>query len=238
MKKNISSGPASRRPFTVRVLLALFCILSVVLPSSVGVFARYTATGSARNFQLDIKANYHITFDAESGGYSGIPYGAAASLYIGSSTALTSIKGNLDNTGLICTYILETDGANHYSVTYRGNTVTGSYSGKLYKSLPIGILNNNGQKQYTSAKLYSFRLTDNDILVRDMIPCKAADGKIGMYDRKSGVFYGNAGSGTFIEGPGIGDGSPDGMVTFNEDGTAVIWTPFTVLTALWEEVTE
>lgn len=49
-------------------------------------------------------------------------------------------------------------------------------------------------------KLYYAKIWDDDTLVRDFVPCKNASGTIGLYDMVNGVFYQNAGSGTFTAG--------------------------------------
>lgn len=50
-------------------------------------------------------------------------------------------------------------------------------------------------------KVYYCKVWENGILVRNMIPCKNPSNVAGMYDTVNGVFYTNAGSGTFITGP-------------------------------------
>lgn len=53
----------------------------------------------------------------------------------------------------------------------------------------------------TYCKIYSCKVYENDILVRDFIPCyRKSDGVIGLYDMVNGVFYTNAGAGTFTKG--------------------------------------
>ncbi len=52
-----------------------------------------------------------------------------------------------------------------------------------------------------SLKMYSCQIYDNGTLVRDFIPCKNSSGTVGLYDNVNGVFYTNAGSGTFTAGP-------------------------------------
>jgi hypothetical protein len=50
------------------------------------------------------------------------------------------------------------------------------------------------------ARLYNFSISDNGILVRDLIPVRV--GNVGyMYDKVSGKLFGNAGTGSFILGP-------------------------------------
>jgi len=51
-------------------------------------------------------------------------------------------------------------------------------------------------------KVYSFKMWDGDTLVRNMVPVQRdSDDEIGMYDLMHGVFYPNAGTGTFTAGP-------------------------------------
>ena len=52
-------------------------------------------------------------------------------------------------------------------------------------------------------KLYSYQLYDGETLVRDFIPVKLTDGTVGLLDKVSELFYGNAGTGSFIAGPAI-----------------------------------
>lgn len=51
------------------------------------------------------------------------------------------------------------------------------------------------------AKLYSCRIYDNGILIRNFIPCINEENEIGLYDFVNSKFYGNAGTGVFIPGP-------------------------------------
>lgn len=52
-----------------------------------------------------------------------------------------------------------------------------------------------GYCRYRSCQIY-----DSDVLVRDLIPCRWHDGRVGMYDKLNDVFYGNAGTGEFTAG--------------------------------------
>lgn len=54
------------------------------------------------------------------------------------------------------------------------------------------------------AKIYSCKIYDNSILVRNFVPCyRKADNVAGLYDLVNGVFYTNAGTGTFIVGGNV-----------------------------------
>ena len=46
-------------------------------------------------------------------------------------------------------------------------------------------------------KLYSCQIYDNDVLVRDFVPCIKDNGEVGLYDLVGKQFYGNAGTGVF-----------------------------------------
>lgn len=48
------------------------------------------------------------------------------------------------------------------------------------------------------AKLYSCKIYDNGTLVRDFVPCKDESGVVCMWDRASGAYYYNQGSGEFL----------------------------------------
>lgn len=59
-------------------------------------------------------------------------------------------------------------------------------------------INNGGSiyNRYTKGKIYSCKIYDNDVLVRDFVP-KLIDGVAGLYDNISSDFYTNAGTGNF-----------------------------------------
>lgn len=51
-----------------------------------------------------------------------------------------------------------------------------------------------------NGKIYSCQVYDNDILVRDYVPCIKSSGEIGLYDMIEEKFYNNAGTGAFTAG--------------------------------------
>lgn len=54
--------------------------------------------------------------------------------------------------------------------------------------------------KYPSIRMYSCRIYDNGTLIRDYVPCLNVNGAAGLYDTVNGVFYGNAGTGSFLVG--------------------------------------
>ena len=59
---------------------------------------------------------------------------------------------------------------------------------------------NSGNRKYTGVKCYYFKMYENNVLVRNFIPCKNSSGTIGLYDTVTKTFYTNAGTGTFVAG--------------------------------------
>lgn len=68
-------------------------------------------------------------------------------------------------------------------------------------SMYLFSVNNGGDYPKAPLKLYSCQVYDNGTLVRDMIPVvRKQDEEAGLYDLVHGVFYQNAGTGTFATG--------------------------------------
>lgn len=70
------------------------------------------------------------------------------------------------------------------------------------------LLATNQQNNYgylpSKAKVYSFKIYDNETLIRDFIPCyRKSDNVAGMYDIANNKFYTNAGTGDFIVGDDV-----------------------------------
>ena len=72
--------------------------------------------------------------------------------------------------------------------------------------------------------VYSCRLFDNGVLVRDLVPCKNHSGSIGMYDVVGGLFYGNAGTGEFTAGPELAPDvdAPPYMAIVSQDADSAV----------------
>lgn len=69
-------------------------------------------------------------------------------------------------------------------------------------NLAIFANNRSGSiQEKTQMTLYFCKIYENEIAIRDFIPCLNPSGSVGLYDAIDGKFYGNAGSGTFAAGP-------------------------------------
>ena len=71
-------------------------------------------------------------------------------------------------------------------------------------NLYLFAYNNNGTVAHRGAIiLYSCQIYENDVLVRDYVPCINPNGEIGLYDMVDGVFYANVGTGAFTAGTSV-----------------------------------
>ena len=85
-------------------------------------------------------------------------------------------------------------------ITYTNTTSTSANKGKIY----IFTNHNSSNSTHTSQriggmKLYSFKMWDNDVMVRNFIPCKNASGTVGLWDTITKTFF-TTPVGTFTAG--------------------------------------
>lgn len=84
--------------------------------------------------------------------------------------------------------------------TVNGVSSTATYDQfSVDKPLYLFAFNEWGTANYfgSGIKIYSCLLYNNDVLIRDFVPCLNEDEEAGLYDLVEGKFYGNAGTGTF-----------------------------------------
>lgn len=114
------------------------------------------------------------------------------------------------------------------------NGESGSYTNATFQcnySMPLFALRTaDTVHYYSSIKLYECQIYDNDVLVRDYIPCRNPYGVVGLYDLVNGQFYGNAGTGAFIGNvPVVRPSLPEGYTELEyiqSSGTQYINTGF------------
>ena len=101
-------------------------------------------------------------------------------------------------------YIINTK--HNIEITKNGNILINGhlYTGSKYKepiSSNLYLLRRANGTQWFYGKLYSCQIYDNNVIVRNYVPCyRKSDGVAGFYDLVNGVFYTNAGTGQFIIG--------------------------------------
>ena len=88
------------------------------------------------------------------------------------------------------------------TTTVNGITKTATSTVWVYpQTVTYKVFSAGDASQKAYMRLYYLKLYDNNVLVRDFIPCyRNSDNVLGLYDLVNGVFYTNAGSGTFTYG--------------------------------------
>lgn len=142
-------------------------------------------------------------FGRESPSWSGIIYNLGGAVYAGSSGGIFSLGPWSADTDYDIDLLLDNGDAT--GIVNGGAPKTATYSGTLVnntRSLWLFAVNANGNPSgRISAKVYGFQIYEDDVLVRDLIPCvRRSDSEVGMYDLVGGTFYTNAGTGTFTAG--------------------------------------
>ena len=95
---------------------------------------------------------------------------------------------------------------NNYTI----NDVSGSFTAQTFESVHsmyLFAINANGSVssgKYTG-RIYSCKIYDNDILVRDYIPVIDSNGVAGLWDKVNNIFYSSISSAAFIAGDKIGE---------------------------------
>lgn len=133
-------------------------------------------------------------------------YNLDFALWNDGTTKLQSYYGTKTNNAVPITDMSLDIDANKNIWKYSGKTITFDKNNfTCAYSMYIFNVNKDDNPAYLPGmmKLYLFKIYNNDVLVRDFIPCKNPSGAIGLYDTVNNQFYQNAGSGTFIAGPEI-----------------------------------
>ena len=127
--------------------------------------------------------------------------------------------GNWQNTGITAdtnkhTFIIDSLNKvvtmdDRYNTTITTTRTNNSINTMLLFAYRYNNVVDTNSKSYL--KMYSTKIYDNNVLVRDFIPCyRNSDNVVGMYDLVNNVFYTNQGTGAFTYGQAISD-------TINED---------------------
>lgn len=133
-------------------------------------------------------------------------YNLDFALWNSGTTKLQSYYGTKTNNAVPITGMSLNVDANKNIWKYSGETITFDKNNfTCAYSMYIFNVNKDDDPQYLPGmmKLYLFKIYDNDVLVRDFIPCKNPSGVIGLYDSVNSVFYANAGTGSFTAGPEV-----------------------------------
>lgn len=92
-----------------------------------------------------------------------------------------------------------TQNSTSYTVQ-QAQSVTDSTTVGLFARKDYG----NVLSRQSSVRLWSFKVYENDVVIRDFIPCyRKSDNEIGVYDIVNDLFYTNQGTGEFLKGDDI-----------------------------------
>lgn len=162
------------------------------------IFDQTKQTGSNSLFGSEIN---NSTLSSNGRQWSIVSFRGSTNTYQSHWVGTTSNSNHID-TSLNTIYNLSLH-ANNGTLTIVKDKIyitTSTIDGSLLKSLNIFIFANHidGKVgQYSYMKLYSFRMYDNDVLVRNFVPCINESGQYGLYDYVTNQFYGNSGTGSF-----------------------------------------
>lgn len=172
---------------------------------------QYIDTGFKPNQDTRVVAKYQMTNGNDSVWYKlwGSGNGSYTNDFSAWSKGTTNIQHYYGSETVTETFtngvVVEID-ANKNVWRYNGSSKI--YSSQTFScgySMYIFNINTDTNSAYVPAKmkLYSFKIYDNDTLVRDFVPCikgEGTDSVAGLYDLVNGVFYTNAGTGVFSIG--------------------------------------
>lgn len=107
--------------------------------------------------------------------------------YFNNADTVTSVDTNKNN--------VVVNGSETLSAA--SQTFSSGYNLLLFANNNAGTVSGHA----TDAKCSGCQIYDNDTLVREYVPCLNLFNEVGLYDIVNGLFYGNAGTGSFIAGP-------------------------------------
>lgn len=133
----------------------------------------------------------YLGSDTRSNGYMGIYYGSGTNVKV---VRVDAIENDTRFNRVIFDNVSKT-------ISMNGNNVT-SISAMTYSpTIPIFAMHDEVFRAFprsSDAKLYAFRIFDNDIVLRDYVPAKDANGVVCLRDRNSGTYlYDATGTNTF-----------------------------------------
>ena len=97
------------------------------------------------------------------------------------------------------------------TLTVNGTVYTGLIRAQLTNFQSIKLFMANPAQGRFLGRIYYFKIWDSSILVRDFTPAiRKEDGKPGMYDKVSGQFFTNVGTGEFLYGNPVYNSVPKG----------------------------
>ena len=158
-----------------------------IMKADVTAVSEFSAFFGTRNENSQTASRAYLAAASSSTQYRSDYFGSPLSIDVNTTVRMTTVDKNKN----VCMF-------NNDTITNRSSEASAS------TNMFLLALNNVGSAKYfLSAKLYSCDIYDNDVLIRSFVPCKNTSNVVGLYDIVNGVFYQNAGSGSFIAGPDV-----------------------------------
>lgn len=191
-------------------------IIPVEYLESTGTQYINTGVKGKNNLHYKTKINFTTLSTSGSNGIGG-EYLANASAYIGMVRANGHYTYLFNNTAVETTTTIYTNtdyeidsvmNSGSQVLKVNGETISiGTLSGTFTSTRNIFLYavcsTNDAADVYGSLKMYYCQIYDNDILVRDFIPCIDENLTPFMFDKVNGTVYLNAGTGQFKVGPNV-----------------------------------
>ena len=166
----------------------------VIGKSGIKVKAKYASLEDAARIFLgsatsDWQTRCYPLFRNSGSSYFGYGYGGSY------SSSIAAVLGTA--------YTVETDlSVGSQSMIVDGTTIVTSNNATAFTTgnnmTMFGVNNGNSVYEIYSYRLYFCKIYDVNTLVRDYIPCETDTGEVGLWDTVDLRFYGNAGTGAFI----------------------------------------
>lgn len=163
--------------------------------------SQYINTGFVPTSNTRIDAEFQVTSNI---GNKNL-FGGDTTAYVFDSMTDTSIEYSVGNSGWKTVNVSSITtkfsiSINKSRILFNGSLIA-SFSQTITSNNPLYIFLRYGGTAYGSAKLYSFKIYENDVIIHDYKPCKNDSGEIGLYDVIDDQFYASATSTAFLAGP-------------------------------------
>lgn len=180
---------------------------------------QYIDTGLKANNNTRIEMNCEILSDNSANGESVLTiFGARSSGSVKNfsliydldndrwSYGYGSTRSYLSSNNPVGKYIVDANKQYCYLNNDTLNNTTSTFSCEY--NMYLFALNDNGDAMWTTTgRIYSCKIYNNDVVIRNFIPCKNVNGDVGLYDIVNDDFYGNSDSNAddFIGGDSVTD---------------------------------
>ena len=157
--------------------------VSSVVDIAIGITPTATSSGDAFFYGLENLGSGNIGLEL----YRTYFYFAAGTLEQNAGAATVGTRYD---------FLAHYESGNSWLKTNGTTTATLSNAFTKISSKTLFLFSRNTPSNPASAKIYSFKVYKNNVLIRDFIPVRV--GTVGyLYDRVSGKLFGNAGTGAF-----------------------------------------